>query len=176
MANAKGLPRSDSLPPAEVLRWMMDYSPETGEIIWRVRVNGRVPIGAPATCKHPSGYIYVQVFGRKFQAHRIAWAHFYGEWPSLFLDHIDGDRANNRIANLREATKSQNSANRGAASTKKSSVFKGIYFDKRSLRWRAIIGAYGQRIELGRFATEQEAVAAYDQAAAREFGSFARPQ
>lgn len=106
-------------------------------------------------------------------AHQLAWLLSHDEWPPRNIDHIDMDRANNRLSNLRLATPSQNGANRGRQKNN-SSGLKGVAWNKGAKRWRAQIKANGKRRHLGYFDTAEEAHAAYQEAAASLFGDFAR--
>jgi hypothetical protein len=97
---------------AEQSREQLDYNPETGEFRWKVPRNG-VIVGAKAGTDCHDGYISIRIFGKRYMAHRLAWLHHYGEWPIGGLDHINGQRWDNRIVNLRLATPKQSAANRG---------------------------------------------------------------
>lgn len=94
-----------------------------------------------------------------------------GEWPADMIDHKNRDRTDNRWENLREATRSQNNANRRASSTH---GFKGATFNRRQGRWMAQTKVNGKRVYLGYYDTPEEAHAAYVAAAERYFGEFAR--
>jgi hypothetical protein len=107
------------------------------------------------------------VNGRTYIAHRLAWALHYGEEPSLEIDHINGERSDNRIANLRLATRGENCKNVKAA---------GVRFEADRGKWLARICVDYKQMNLGRFATEQEARAAYAAAKVRYFGEFARAE
>jgi hypothetical protein len=105
-----------------------------------------------------------------YQAHRLAWLYMHGEWPVGDLDHINGDPADNRIANLRIATQSQNNANRRARRGRN----KGVYMEKKTGKYKANICVNRKQIYLGRFESAEAAKAAYDKAAAQYFGEYAR--
>jgi len=96
-----------------------------------------------------------------------------GAWPKHQIDHHNLDKADNRWRNLREATRSQNQANRRAHSNSRSGI-KGVYLEGRSGRWRAQVQHKGRTHNLGRFDTAEEARAAYATAAAATFGEYAR--
>lgn len=115
------------------------------------------------------GYIRVRAEGREYRAHRLIWEMFNGPIPEdLLVDHIDGDVYNNRIENLRLATRTQNNAN----SRSKGSGFKGI--TKVGSRYRARITHGGITISLGVFDTAEEAKSVYDQKALEIHGNFAK--
>jgi hypothetical protein len=93
---------------AEYLRQLLSYDPDTGLFRWRVQLGFRGKVGAVAGTTHSKGYRQIRIDGRIYRAHRLAWLYIHGEWPSGGLDHIDGNPANNAIANLRPATQQQN--------------------------------------------------------------------
>jgi len=159
----------------EYLRSVFAYDPETGEIRWSAQPTklARIQIGAIAGRIDGKGYRRIGLSRMYFGAHRIAWAIYYGEWPKLGIDHINLDRSDNRICNLRLADQSDNLANRRAPSNN-TSGFKGVTFQKRTGRWQATIQVRGQRKYLGRFNTPEQAYAAYCAAAENGYGSFAR--
>lgn len=161
---------------AELLRSFLNYDPETGEFTRRVSVN-RWKAGERVGCLDKStGYVEVGVAGLgAYKAHRLAWLYTYGKWPNKALDHVDGDKTNNRIANLREATPTQNKANAKTHSDNLSGL-KGVHWDRRNKRnpYQASIRVDGKLKHLGMFPTAEQAHAAYCEAASKYFGEFAR--
>ena len=147
-------PRLDDL-SAEFLRQVLSYSPENGLFIWRVSLGYRVRPGASAGFYCSKGYHSIQISGSTYRAHRLAWLYVYGVWPTLDIDHINGDPSDNRIANLREATPQQNIMNSKRASNKKSKY--------RGVRWYSYKGIEGWRVSFmgqhirGIFSTEEDA-------------------
>lgn len=91
----------------------------------------------------------------------------------MFVDHINGDKLDNRRCNLRAATAHQNARNR-ANHQKTSSRFKGVYFHKHTRKWKGTIHVDGKHSHLGLFANEEDAARAYDAAARQHYGEFAR--
>lgn len=134
---------------------------------------GSKVVGSIAGCVAPSGYVLINIDGRLFRAHRLAWFYVYGEWPVADVDHINRGRADNRIVNLREASRSQNLANKRCDERNKSGS-KGVSWDKERGLWAAFIKKDKKSRFLGRYKTKQEASAAYWQAATTLFGQFAR--
>lgn len=145
----------------ERVRELLSYCPETGRLTWRVRA-GRVSAGDPVRAIRRDGYLSVRIDGLPNMAHRVAWVHFYGHWPSHTLDHINGDKTDNRIANLRDVPHALNMHNqRAAAGHNKGSSMLGAHWHKKDQRWRSNITVGGITRHLGYFDTEQQAHEAY---------------
>jgi hypothetical protein len=158
---------------AERLREVLSYDPETGVFVWLKRTARRIRVGDVAGCLGTLGYRSLGINGEEHLAHRLAWLYVHGEWPSADIDHINGDPGDNRLANLRPATRAQNSANAGKRTTNTSGL-KGVCWSKKSCKWRAAITVNGQVIYLGLFDCPAEAHAAYARAAEQHCGEFAR--
>lgn len=152
----------------------LEYQSGTGKFIWIRRPANRCRIGAAAGYIHRHGYIEIEFRGRVYQAHRLAWLFVYGCWPKYEVDHINGVRNDNRINNLRDATKSQNQHNRKRWSKKTSSRHKGVCFHKATGKWVADIQCNHKRVHLGLFVSEEDAAKAYKLAAIKLHGEFAR--
>jgi hypothetical protein len=161
---------------AERLREMLDYCPETGVFRWRVSNGKRAIAGQPAGGISRNGYARISIDDAKHYAHRLAWLHVHGVWPQGQIDHINGVKADNRIANLREASASQNGQNRSAARADSGSGKIGVRLNPTSGRWGAEIVKNGQKHNLGYFDTKEAAHAAYLAAKRKlhEFGEVAR--
>lgn len=160
----------------DMLRERFAYDPEAGELIWKTSTLTR-PVGRPAGSLHSEGYLHVafRVDGRMahLYVHRIAWALHHGAWPEADVDHINGNRKDNRIANLRAATRSQNNGNMAVRARNKSG-FKGVHWNKAANKWQAMLGVKdGTRRYLGIYSTPEEAHEAYLVAAKAYFGDFA---
>lgn len=157
----------------EDLVGLLHYAPDSGDFTWRVRPAAGVPEGSVAGTTLKSGYRSIRIGRAGYRAHRLAFLYMTGHWPAGDVDHIDGDRANNRWANLREATRSQNMANRGATRTNPTGT-KGVCWDEQRHGWRAAITVDRKRIHLGIFGDAAQAQEAYWLAARQHFGQFAR--
>lgn len=159
----------------ERLKELLDYDPATGVFTWRV-ARCRVKAGDRAGYLRSDGYWMIVVDGcSPVGAHRLAWLWVHGFLPKE-IDHRNLDRADNRIAEIRVATHSQNHANT-PISIRNKCGFKGVHFSadgKRAKRWRAMIRVNGKLSSLGRFSTAEEAHACYVAAAEKAFGEFAR--
>ena len=136
------------------------YDPETGKL-WR-----------EAGCLDPRGYRNVHFQGKLRLEHRVIWFLHYGEWPKLPVDHINGNRSDNRIANLRLATASQNGYNRRKPRNNTSGE-KGVTWVKRRNQWQAVITVNGTQKFLGRFASREAAATVYQKSALQYHGEFA---
>lgn len=155
----------------ENLRNQYRYDAETGLFTFRRQV-AQVKPGSVAGYRHPSGYHYVSVGNKRYLAHRLAWLYVHGEWPPEQIDHINRAKADNRIANLRLATASENSRN-GSKRRNNTSGFVGVCWDKHKRKWLAHIRSDGRFKNLGRYASKEEAYAAYVAASKELHGEFA---
>ncbi|EIH4118685.1 HNH endonuclease [Escherichia coli] len=124
---------------------LIHYNTDTGEFR---RKNGNA-----CGTKTSSGYIHIRLLGKKRLAHRLAWFYVYGEWPEHEIDHINGVKDDNRICNLRKATRSQNEWNKPQPSSNKSGA-KGVRFVQKRMKWRADC----MRKTLGYFKTKEQAI------------------
>jgi hypothetical protein len=154
------------------LRDGLSYDPATGVFTWLVDAGPR-KAGDRAGAVMPNGYRRIAYQGVRYEEHRLAWLFTHGRWPEALIDHINRDPGDNRLCNLREATRSQNAANKKAHSTGRSGL-KGASFHKPTGRWQAQIMRDGKKRFLGLFDTAEDAHAAYVVAARAEFAEFAR--
>lgn len=146
-------------PTADQLRELIGYDPATGIFTRLVSTSSNARAGTEAGTTRRDGYREVKIAGRPYLSHRLAWLHFYGVWPEGELDHINGDPSDNRIANLRPATRGENMQNLRGANRNNLSGMLGVTTDRRG--WRANIKLGDRRVNLGTFDTPQEAHAAY---------------
>lgn len=153
---------------AEYVRNRLIYNAEDGVFIWRKKTgsdkftkiwnsNNAGEIAGGFFSSH--GYPDISIDGVRFLAHRLAWLHFYGEWPPNQIDHINLIRTDFRIENLRLATSSQNHMNYSKHKDNRSG-YKGVRRHIKGL-WQARIMRNGKEISLGYFKTVEEAAAAY---------------
>ena len=163
------------LPDIEYLRKCLDYDPETGIFRWKYRPDMRQQVntlfeGKIAGRIHHTGYRVITLNSRKYLAHRLAWLFCHGDLPEgLEMDHINGDRADNRIANLRFVTTSQNQMNRKS----ENNLPLGVCFSKSAGKYQAQITINGKYKYLGLFTCPIEAGEAYKRAANELFGEYA---
>ena len=144
---------------AEYLRSILNYDPETGIFTRKVRTSNSVKVGDVAGCSNGCGYLQIRLHNRLHLAHRLAWLYVYGEWPKGQIDHINRNRSDNRISNLREVSHKQNGQNAGKYSHN-TSGHTGVSWYKHTSRWQAQIMHNYKLIHLGRFTDIGEAIAA----------------
>ena len=158
------------------LKELLTYDPVTGIFVWSHakigKGRGRIEPGTTAG-RLLKGYVAIKIDQRQYYAHRLAYLYVNGVWPLEEIDHINGNKSDNRICNLRPATRSQNGMNTGAKRSSASGI-KGVDWNKKDHRWRARIRTPQGRKDLGGFLTKEEAAAAYAKAAEELHGEFAR--
>ena len=154
---------------AEKLRELLHYDPATGIFTWKVRTAHNVKVGDAAGCPGGAGYLLIGLQRRLYLAHRLAWLYTYGEWPEDQIDHINRNRSDNRISNLREVSHKQNLQNAGKYSNN-TSGHPGVVWDKQKSKWKARIKHNYKLIHLGRFTDIEEALSARKAAEKRYWG------
>jgi hypothetical protein len=143
----------------DYLKKVVTYEPSTGLFTRNyLSGKGRKPQGTPAGHLSSNGYLLVSIDMRHYAAHRLAWLYVYGTLPKTELDHIDGDRTNNRIDNLREVSRRLNCQNK---KTHRQGRLPGCYFHKQDKAWMARIRVGEKRVYLGNFSSEIAAYKAY---------------
>lgn len=156
--------------PLSELKQILVYDPETGAFRWRHRT-ARRRSDLRATSLNGRGYLHVLIHGKCWLAHQLAWFFVHGVMPQEDIDHINGVRTDNRIVNLREATRSQNCANQ-MSRPRRVAPLKGVGLTNG--RWTARIKYQQKIIHIGCFDTPEDAHAAYKAKAISLFGEFAR--
>ena len=144
----------------EYVKEILFYCKETGVFTWAKRKGHAMP-GSIAGTDFGQGYIGIQLDGRRYQAHRLAWLYVFGEWPENEIDHIDGVRNNNSISNLREATHKQNVQNKRIANKRSSSGLIGAFPTRQRNKWYSKIACNGKQKYLGCFDSAKAAHEAY---------------
>lgn len=158
----------------ERLLSVLDYDPETGIFTnCRTRSARAVSGDVAGSINAKNGYRTILIDYERHLAHRLAWFYMTKTWPKNEIDHIDTNPDNNAFANLREATYSQNHANRGLTA-RNTSGYKGVSWHEKGGKWWAKIVFKGQFYSLGLYDDPAEAHAAYCEAARRFHGKFAR--
>lgn len=151
----------------EKVRELLDYDPETGVFTWKKRCgddhgtkifNGKFS-GKTAKNIDVQGYVVIQIKGRTYKAHRLAWLLVHGRFPPQGMDHLNRVRTDNRIANLREASVAENGKNRSMSSNN-TSLFTGVRWNKKHAKWYASIRVNRKLKHLGSFESYYDAIAA----------------
>jgi hypothetical protein len=160
----------------ERLRELLEYDAETGVFRWRVTRGGRRSGSVAGTVhKEKNGktsYIKISIDSVGYLSHRLVWMYIHGNFPNVDVDHIDLNGLNNRVSNLREATHSQNHANRAVNKNNDLGV-KGVR-QVPSGNFRAVIKFHRKTLYLGTYPTAALASAAYSAKAKELFGEFSR--
>lgn len=142
------------------LRQLVEYDPLTGIFHWRVSPAKQIKAGYQAGYLNSNGYITIRLIGKTHKAHRLAWLYIYGVWPNI-IDHINGEKSDNRLSNLRDGSQQENCQNeRQARSTNRIGLL-GVSLHKKTGKFKAQIAALGVNHYLGLFLTPQEAHEAY---------------
>lgn len=161
----------DSCVSIDVLHSLFLLNTTTGIITRKIAKGNRKAGSVVGTKSAPFGHLAVEINKKSFLLHRVVWALYYGEWPSMDIDHINRVPDDNRISNLRLATVSQNIANSKVYKSNRLGV-RGVR-KVRENRYMARIRVMGNGMYLGTFETISEASAAYESAARKYFGEFA---
>lgn len=149
----------------ELLKTALHYGPDTGIFTWLIHRKGTARAGSRAGAWKSGGYRHVQVFGVRYEEHRLAWFYMHGVWPNGEIDHIDRRKDNNCIANLRDVSRSENQQNMLMQSNN-TSGHRGVSWSKSAKRWVASIVLHQKLTYLGSFVAIEDACAAYKAAAA----------
>lgn len=157
------------------LREILEYDPVWGRFTWKCRNenliadeaarngwNGR-HAGRRAFTASLNGYKRASIQNKRFFAHRVAWAMYHGEWPSGQIDHINGDRSDNRIQNLRVVDTAENARNTKRFRTNTSGVT-GVHWASKARRWCARIMVNQVSLDCGSYVNFEDAVAARKEA------------
>ena len=162
----------------EILRQLLDYNPETGELFWRARPSEMFPAGntskeavakgwnkrwagkpAFTAARGERGYLHGNIFGRTYYKHRVIWALAYGMWPDDEIDHENHITSDGKLTNLKSATNTDNKKNTVLQMNNSSGVV-GVCWYKKTKKWKAQIGNLGKNIWLGEFVFKADAIAA----------------
>lgn len=153
---------------AEEIRQAFLYDPDTGDFIRRERTASRAPAGVVVGNNNSGGYLQIRYNSMRFLAHRLAWMYVTGEWPVRVIDHINGNREDNRFKNLRDVSQQTNSENLRLPQGRTTSRLLGVHIQRRkTVRYLAQIVTSGKLKHLGSFDTPEEAHAAYIEAKRR---------
>lgn len=160
---------ADNILTQERLQELLHYDQDTG-VFTHIKARPGVRFGSVAGHVHHTGYLQIKFDRKLYRAHRLAWLYVHGEFPLNDLDHINRVRSDNRIGNLRLATRAENLQNQSMRSTNTSGHV-GVSWFKRDQKWRAQIAVNYKVINLGYFTDLSEAIAAR-QAAELHFHTY----
>lgn len=150
------------------LKEILSYNSETGAFTWLTKRKGK-----QAGAQDANGYCRIRINTTLYKVHRLAWLYVHGQLPTGFIDHINGDPSDNRIANLRECSHQENLWNIGVRRSNKSG-FRGVHWHTRSGKWRAQISINGKLCDIGHYSTADLASEAYETRAKELHGEFYR--
>ena len=148
---------SDRAVDQALLREIFSYNEYTGNLVRIVKTGDNVRVGDVAGSISNHGYYCTRVQGKSYLNHRLIWLYIYGYMPEQQIDHIDRDRLNNSLSNLREVSQSCNMRNSGISSLNTSGV-KGVGWDKEKRKWSAIIVVNKKTKHIGYFSDKVEAI------------------
>ncbi len=157
----------------DLVRYLFDYDAMSGDLLWRVERRGRHSpcVGRSATFEHCMGYRLAPFRGAPRLAHRLIWLLVYGYWPKE-IDHINRDKSDNRLENLRECDRSQNNGNIKQARSDSKTGVRGVCWSKAKKKYKAEICFRGKKKHLGYFRELDEAKLARLGAEKKIFGEF----
>jgi hypothetical protein len=144
---------------AAQVRSLFSYDSESGIVTRKVTTSAQAKAGTTCECKDQAGYFRVKIRGESYSLHRIVWLMHYGNWPEYEIDHIDGNKQNNRIENLRDVPRSVNCQNLKRPLKNGTSGYLGVTFVRGNYKSQVMVN--GKRKQLGGFVTPEEAFAAY---------------
>lgn len=155
----------------EYLKKILHYNPDTGVFTRLVSVSVNTRKGDVAGTKGLHRYASIKIKNRSYAAHRLVWLYMHGRLPEHDIDHINHVKTDNRLCNLREATRAENGRNR-AMSSQNTSGFKGVFMEKKTGMWTAACKMNGVLHCLGRFKRAEDASLAYQKFAKQHHGEF----
>ena len=140
------------------LKKILNYDQDTGVFTWLERLAYRLRVGDVAGTVNGAGYSQIRICGKVYGAHRLAWLYLYGEWPNK-IDHINHNRADNRMCNQRDCGNHGNAKNRSLGKNNTSGHI-GVQWDVDREKWRVRIGIEGKKISAGAFSKKEDAIVA----------------
>lgn len=152
----------------ECIKEILSYNPDTGVFTWKRRPLSHFKTDQAfkrwntlyscniAGCLDGYGYPRITINNKDYKSHRLAWLYVYGEWPKNQIDHINQNKLDNRIINLRDVTDNENKKNMPIMSSNKSGAA-GVHKRKANNKWQAYINCEGKRINLGSFDSFEQA-------------------
>lgn len=158
------------MPARELLHSLFAYSFVEGALYWKVRLSPKARLDQPAGSTDPEGYRVITVNGKTYRRHRLVWAYFNCDPGNMEIDHLNGVKGDDRLENLRLATRRENSWNTTYKTNKSGAP--GVCWHARDKKWRVSIKDQGINKHLGYYSDLQEAQKAYIEASRSIHGSF----
>ncbi|QBR52757.1 HNH endonuclease [Erwinia sp. QL-Z3] len=156
---------------ASEVKKILNYDSDSGIFTWILPASKSIKPGRVAGSISSNGYLRIKINGKSYPAHRIAWLLVHNTFPDTEIDHINGEKLDNRITNLRIASRLQN--NRNVIKRKdNTSGFKGVSWQLPNKKWVARISVNRKRLTIGFFDSKEEAAEAYKQASIKYHGEF----
>jgi hypothetical protein len=152
----------------QIVKELFDYC--DGKLIRKVKTSNRVKVGDIAGTIHPSGYVHIRVNGHLYKAHRLIFLWHHGYIPK-YIDHIDRNKSNNKIENLRCATASENVYNTDVRKNNTTGL-KGVYWHQPTSKWRVKASINGKQKHIGLFDSKESAYSAYCDVVKKNYGEF----
>jgi hypothetical protein len=149
---------------ANRLKSLLEYNPENGVFTRKIDASNTKSGSVAGYIDIDSGYVRIGIDGKRYWAHRLAWLYMHGVWPVHDIDHIDRDRSNNRISNLRDVRRSMNLQNQVEANQRSVSRIRGVSWDKARCRWKVELSVGNRNKYIGRFSSIDAAADAYRKA------------
>lgn len=146
---------------AERLKDILQYDRDSGVFTWLIAMKGTHKGSVAGSTNRVTGYLSVCIGDSRYYQHRLAWLYEHGGWPDGQIDHINGDKSDNRINNLRDVTSSENQQNKRAAASNSASGYLGVIFNKQCGKWQARITVVGKQYHIGLFDDPKDAYEAY---------------
>lgn len=156
----------------EELHKILEYEPLTGHFRWKVAKGYKIKVGSIAGSPTGRGYIRIVIDNKKYMSHRLAWLYTFGEWPPKFIDHVNGDKSDNSLTNLRVATRSENGYNTTTPKNNTSGI-KGVHWHVGEEKWRGRMNVDGIEVQVGKWDNLEEAALAMEKARKDLHGEFA---
>lgn len=138
---------------------LFDYNSETGDFSWKVAKSRNVKVGLPIKTSNTHGYYSVKIDGKTYLTHRLIWLYVHGSWPNGDIDHKNRIRNDNRLCNLREATRTDNCQNISLPRHNKSGHI-GVSWYPRDKKWNVYVKVNKKNKWLGRFSELEDAITA----------------
>lgn len=143
----------------DYVRSILNYDQHTGVFTWKIWRGGSAKQNSKAGKLERSGYVRIRIGTKLYLGHRLAWFYTYGVWPLDCIDHVNRNRADNRLVNLRLATYSENAEN-GSVRVTNSSGVPGVSWKKHQNKWRVYITKNYKQIHIGYFSDLNDAIQA----------------